>query len=74
MKYILACTTAFFLWLQATSPVLAQGADSEWDILNQQVIELYRTGKYERAVVVGKKALEVAEKNVGPITLMWRTA
>jgi len=43
-----------------------QGAGSEWDILNQEVHELYSTGKYERAVVVAKKALEVAEKNVGP--------
>ena len=38
----------------------------EWDILNQEVMELYRTGKYVRAVVVAKIALEVAEKNVGP--------
>ena len=29
-------------------------------------MELYRTCKYDGAVVVAKKALEVAEKNVGP--------
>ncbi len=66
MKYLLTCTTAFLLLLQTTPPVFAQGAGSEWDILNQEVNELYRTGKYERAVVVARKALEVAEKNVGP--------
>ncbi len=43
-----------------------QGAGSEWDTLNQEVKELYRTGKYDRAVVVARKALEMAEKNVGP--------
>ena len=44
----------------------AQGAGIEWDILNDEVEELYRTGQYARAVVVGKKALTVAEEIVGP--------
>ncbi len=66
MKYLLTCTTAFLLLFQATLPVFAQGAGIEWDILSQEVAELYRTGKFERAVVVARKALEVAEKNVGP--------
>ena len=66
MKYILTVTTAFLLLLLGTPPVFAQGAGIEWDILNQEVQKLYRTGKYDRAVVVAKKALEVAEKNVGP--------
>lgn len=65
MKYILTITTAFLLLLLATPSVFAQGAGIEWDILNQEVMELYRTGKYDRAVVVAKKALEVAETNVG---------
>ncbi len=50
----------------ATPPVFAQGAGIEWDILNQEVMDLYRAGKYDLAVVVAKKALEVAEENVGP--------
>ena len=29
-------------------------------------MELYRAGKYDRAVVVVKKALQVAEESVGP--------
>ncbi len=66
MKYILTITTSCLLLLLATWFVFAQGAGVEWDILNQEVTELYRTGKYDRAVVVAKKALEVAEKNVGP--------
>ena len=66
MKYILTITTAFLLLLLATPSVSGQSAGNEWDILNQEAMELYRTGKYDRAVVVAKKALAVAEKNVGP--------
>ena len=66
MKYILAIITAFLLLLPATLPVFAQGAGSEWDTLNQEAMELYRTGKYDRGVLIARKALEVAEKNVGP--------
>jgi tetratricopeptide (TPR) repeat protein len=47
----------------------AQGAGIEWEIweiLNQEVLELYRAGKYDRGVLVAQKALEVAEQNVGP--------
>ena len=29
-------------------------------------MDLYRTGEYDRAVIIAKKALDVAEKNVGP--------
>ncbi len=42
------------------------GAGIEWDTLIQEVGELYSAGKYDRAVVVAKKALEVAKENVGP--------
>jgi len=48
------------------SVVHAQGAGIEWDILNREIIELYHAGKYDRAVIVSQKALEVAEQNVGP--------
>ncbi len=46
-------------------PSYAQGAGVEWETLNQEAMELYRDGKYDRAVMVAKKALEVAEKRVG---------
>ena len=59
-------TAAIVLLLVGTTLVHAKGAGIEWDILNQEVIKLYRTGNYERAVVVAKKALEVAQENVGP--------
>ncbi len=49
-----------------TSTVFAQGAGAEWKSLNQQLMDLYRTGNYDRAETVAKKALEVAEKNADP--------
>jgi len=42
------------------------GAGIEWRIFNQEVVELYGKGLYDRAVVMAKHALEVAEKAVGP--------
>ena len=48
----------------ATASAHAQGI--EWKTLNDEVMSLYRQGQYDRAVVVAKKALEVAEKAVGP--------
>ena len=66
MKHLLAITTTCVLLCLSTPPVLAEGAGIEWDVLNDEVLELYRTGKYDRGVVVAKKALEVAEQNVGP--------
>ncbi len=52
--------------LQATPPVFGQGSGSEWDTLMQEVVEFHRTGKYDRGVVIARKALQVAEKNDGP--------
>ena len=46
-------------------PAYADGAGIEWDILNQEVVDLYRQGEYARAVVVAKEALDVAVENVG---------
>ena len=66
MRHFIILLAAFSILLLASSSVFAEGAGIEWDILNDEVKELYRTGKYGRAVVVAKKALEVAEENVGP--------
>ena len=66
MKFLLTCTAAFLLLLQAIPPVFAQGSSSEWDILMQEAVELDRTGEYDRGVVIARKALEAAEKNDGP--------
>jgi tetratricopeptide (TPR) repeat protein len=48
-------------------PASARDANIEWNLLNQEVSDLYHAGKYDRAITVAKKALEVAEKNVGPV-------
>ena len=45
-------------------PLYAQGI--EWETLNNEVMALYRQGRYDRAVVVAKNALQVAEQAVGP--------
>ena len=57
---------AFSLLFSASSLAHAQGAGVEWDALNREVMELYRAGAYDRAVAVAQKALQVAERNVGP--------
>jgi tetratricopeptide (TPR) repeat protein len=49
-----------------TAQVFAQGAGIEWDILIKEVRKLERAEKYDRAVTVAKKALEVAMENAGP--------
>ena len=50
----------------STSVACSQRAGIEWEILNEEVKSLYQKGQYDRAVVVAKKALTVAEVNVGP--------
>ena len=57
---------AFALLFGASSVAHASGAGIEWEILYQEAMELYRTGNYDRAVIVAQKALQVAEQNVGP--------
>jgi tetratricopeptide (TPR) repeat protein len=46
-------------------PAYAQGAGIEWETLIEEVRTLYRAGRYDRAIMIAKKALEVAEKRVG---------
>ena len=55
---------ALLLILCTGIPAHSQGI--EWETLNDEVISLYRQGLYDRAVVVAKKALQVAEQAVGP--------
>ena len=38
---------------------------NEWETLNDEVMSLYRQGRYDQAVVVAEKALQVAEETVG---------
>ncbi len=66
-RAMLTIRLAFLLLLlAATSCDNRSGAGDEWDALNNEAMELHRTGKYDRGVVVAKKALEVAEKNTSP--------
>ena len=67
MKYLLTIIAVFLFLLLTIPAMFVLGAvDNEWDILKLQALELYRKGQYDRAVDVTKKALEVAEENVGP--------
>jgi len=45
---------------------LAISQGIEWETLTQEVMDLHRAERYDRAVVVAKRALEVAERSVGP--------
>ena len=49
-----------------SSFVHAQEVGTEWDILNQEAMDLYRAGNYDRAELVALKALLIAKQNVGP--------
>jgi Tfp pilus assembly protein PilF len=42
----------------------AQGV--EWETLNNEVVSLYKQGRHDRAIVVARKAIQVAEQTVGP--------
>lgn len=66
MKTALKISTVLLLLVLAAQSLLAQTLGVEWEVLNKEVEDLYSTGKYDRAVVVAVKALEVAEKNHGP--------
>ena len=64
MKTTATAITIVVVTLAAVPSICAQ--ETEWKTLTQEVMELYRQGKYDRAMVVAKKALEVAEKNASP--------
>ncbi|MEO1373662.1 MAG: tetratricopeptide repeat protein [Cyanobacteria bacterium J06635_10] len=51
---------------QAQTPQLAESAElQEAERLNQQVIQLYRQGKYNEAIPLAEKALAIREKVLG---------
>ena len=58
--------TVFLLLLFFGAAASAHAQGIEWEVLNEEVKSLYQKGQYDRAVVVAKKALDVAEKAVGP--------
>ena len=52
--------------LSLGTSVAAQAQGSEWERLNAEAISLYKQGRYDQAAVAEKKALQVAEQNLGP--------
>ena len=56
--------TAVFLLL--ATPADSRSAEIGWEALNQEAVDLYRAGDYDRALEVAKRALEVAGKALGP--------
>ena len=66
MRIVKLVTVIFSLLQLGALNVFAQGAGIEWEILNEEVLKLYRAGKYERAVIVAQEAYKVAENSVGP--------
>ncbi len=71
MKHLLIILALVWIWGGTLSAVVnaqgaGQGAGTEWRLLNEEAVKLYRAGKYDRAVILARKALQVAEQNVGP--------
>ena len=64
MKIIITSLLRFLFAFRTGTAVHAQGG--EWKTLDDEFNLLYRQGCYDRAVVVAKKALTFAEKNLGP--------
>lgn len=57
MRVLITAWLLFLLSCGSGMPVHAQGI--EWETLNDEAMTLYRQGRYDRAVVVAKKALQV---------------
>ena len=57
---------ASVLLLLVGAAASAHAQSAEWERLNKEATALYQKGEYDRAVVVAKEALEVAERAVGP--------
>lgn len=55
----------FWSLLAVAAFLYAQDADLDKEILNQEVGELEKQANYERAVLAAKRAIEMAEANVG---------
>ena len=65
MNYVLIIAFAAFVTFVTTPSAVAQGAGYEWSNLNRQAIGLHQAGKYDLAEAFAKKALDLAERNVG---------
>ena len=63
MKRTIVSALLFLFAFGAGKAVHAHG--TEWETLNEEIGSLYKQGHYDRAVVVPKKALALAEEGVG---------
>ena len=66
MKTYSKLLLAFLLLVLVVPQVGADEHEDEWQILTDETKRLAKKGDYDRAVVVAKKALEVATENVSP--------
>ena len=55
---------ALGLWILACPA--SQSDDDEFNLLNQQVQTLFKQGKYQEAIPLAEKAVEVAKRVRGP--------
>lgn len=60
-RWLIVCLTAGILIAQS-----GQAQTDDLAALNRQVLQLYQTGDYAKASVVAKRALALAENNLGP--------
>lgn len=64
MKLIRLCSALSLLCCLASSVAYAeQGADTDWEALNQKASELCDAGDYEGSLAAAKKSLEIARNN-----------
>ena len=55
---------ALGLWILACAA--SQSDDDEFNLLNQQVQTLFKQGKYQEAIPLAEKAVEIAKRVYGP--------
>ena len=65
MKRLMTALLLLLLAFGTGAPAFSEG--TKWKTVNDEVMSLYRQGSYDRAIVVAKKALQVAEQTFGPI-------
>jgi len=58
-----ALIVSVLLWLVA--PIASHAQSGDLDVLNRQVEQFYRQGKYAEATEIAQRALELAEKTFG---------
>lgn len=64
-NYLFSITMAWFVLMNA-SEAFGQDASPRWEVLNEEAIGFYNAGEMDRAHLFATKALEAAEKDLGP--------